>query len=135
DVTLEPRIGDGDRVCRCENMSQQEIGKGMPACTVSSRCRVPLECKRPARELVAYLVVVLSVVLEPEREGVFAVNPGQLFDQLECVVVVGVRTFGVVADPVEPGSVKANERDAPSDRQPALLARYADLGNHVGVEG
>src|SRR5215831_20350054 len=100
----------------------------MPAGSRRAPCGVRLECKRPARELVAYLVVVLPVVLEPEREGVFAVNPRQLFDQLECVIVVGVRTFGVVADPGEAGTVKPYERNSPSNGRPRLLTGYAYLG-------
>ena len=60
--------------------------------------RVRLERELAARELVADLIVVLAVVLESEAEAVLAVNPGDVIDELQSVVVVLIGTVAAVAD-------------------------------------
>src|SRR5947207_7658658 len=134
DVALELRGGDGDRIRGCENISQQEFGEGVPAGSGGAPCGVRLECKRTARKLVAHLVVILPVVLEPKPEGVLAVDPRQLVNQLQGVIVAAVRTLGAVAQLLESGSAKRYSRNSPSDRCHALLARYAHGRNDIRVK-
>src|SRR5262245_14499706 len=120
DVALELGVGDRDRIRGYEKISQQEVGEGVPivrrsGVTTRTSCRVVLDCKRPARELVAYLVVILPVVLEPEPERVLTVNPRQLVDKLKRVIVVFVRSFGAIAETGESCSGKAYGRNSPGD--------------------
>src|SRR5215471_6428019 len=130
DVALEPSIGDSDRDGGLVKVSQQEVGEGIPG-----SCRVAgLEYKLSAGELVAHLIVVLPVVFEPKLESVLAVDPGQLVQELQGVVVVGKRTVGAVADSGERGSVENDVRNSPGYRSTALLIRYAQPRNDIGVK-
>src|SRR5262249_11804690 len=109
-------------------------GEGMTAGSRGTPCGIGLKHKLPARELVANLIKVLPVVLEPKPEGVLAADPGQLVHELQSVIVVGERTFRTIAHSVESGSVKRDARNSPSDRRPTLLIWKGQVGNDIGVE-
>src|SRR5690348_7196690 len=78
---------------------------------------------------------MLSVKLAPEGEGVLAMYPGQLIDELQSAVVDCERSVVGVADPGEPSPVKHHVRNSPSDRVSGVLTRDSDLGNNVVGEG
>src|SRR5262249_34718846 len=129
DVALELRVGDGDGIGRRENIAQQEFGEGIAAGSLWALGGVRLEREQPARELVADLVVVLPVVLKTECEAVLPVEPGHLVHELQRVVVVGEGAVVGVANPGEPGPIKADVGNSPGDRIAGILAWYTDLGN------
>src|SRR5581483_10738656 len=98
-------------------------------------CRVRLECKLSAGELVSDLVEVLTAILETKTQAVLAVSPRDIIDKLERVVVDGIRTVLRVADGDEAVPGKGGERNAPGDRGPSLQTRNADRRNRVDVVG
>src|SRR2546423_7145301 len=133
DVPLKFRIRNGCRICGHEEISQQEFGECIAVCAGS---RVPrgkgLECKHTARKLVPELVEVLAVVLKPEGESVFPMDPGELVENLERIVVIGEWTVVGIADGV--GcifSIEYNVWNSPSDRGTRGLVRNADVRNCV----
>ena len=69
-----------------------------------------------------------------------AVDPGQLVDELQRVIVTGVRTVGDIAylresnSTKESGSIKRYGRNSPRDGGPAFLARNSHGGNDIGVK-
>ena len=77
---------------------EQEFGEGVAAGRVAGSRGVRLENELAARELVAHLVEILPVVFESRSGRCACLDPGQVVDQLQGVVVVGVRTVGAVAD-------------------------------------
>ena len=62
-------------------------------------------------------------------------DPGQLIDELQGVVVDCEGTVVGVADPGEPAPVKHDVRNSPGDRIARILVRDADLGNHIQTAG
>src|SRR5579863_7069205 len=74
--------------------------------------------------LIAELVEILAFIFEPEFQGVLALDPGQVIDQLRSVVLVLVGVVGIVADAAETVSVETLAGDAPLDRR-----AWAQIGN------
>src|SRR5262249_47313212 len=134
DVALESPSGNGNRDGRLVKLPEQEIGEGISAGSGGAPCGVGLEHKLAARELVSDLIEILPVVLEPKSERVLASDPGQFVHELQRIVVVSERTLGAVAQSGESGSAKRYARNSPSDRRPALLVRYAQARNDIGVK-
>ena len=90
---------------------------------------VGLEGELAARELVADLVVMLAPEFAAEAERVLAADPGEIVDELERVVVVGVRAFGAVADAAV--ADQGDVRDAPLHGVARFETGNADFADHV----
>src|SRR5437667_1431419 len=93
-VALELGISNSRRRCGLEKVPQQELGEPVAAGLLASDGvgkralrGERLECEHTARELISKLVEVLPVVLESERERVFAMDPGKLVNKLQRVVI------------------------------------------------
>ena len=96
-----------------KNVAHVAMEKGIP--TVTS-----FFGRRLAREFAA------------ETESVLAFDPRKSVNELEVVIVVGVRPFRAVAD----GAVadQRNVRNSPRYWCPTREVRNADLAHHVGIE-
>ena len=73
--------------------------------------RPSVERERPARELVAHLVVVVEPDVRAHLERVPPAEPRQVVGELEHFVPVGVGPFRAVAKPAHPGD--ADRRNTP----------------------
>src|SRR4029453_3961225 len=115
DVAFELSLGDGQRDTRPERLAEQELGEGIAA---GIGRRIPgakrLELEAATGELVADLVEVLPGELGTDADGVASLQPGQLVDELQRVVVDRKRAVGDVTDAIEPGERDAG--NAPGDR-------------------
>ena len=134
DVADEFSLGDGQRDARPERLAEQELGEGVAAGVVR---RVPgakrRELEAAAGKLVADLVEVLPGVLSADADGVASLQPGQLVDELQRVVVDGERAVGDVTDSVEPGERDA--RNAPRDRVAGFQVRDLQIADHIVGKG
>ena len=132
DVALELRIGNGGRICRHENVSQQEFGEGVAAVPFAGFVvAFGWKVNTPRENWLPIWLKFCRLYSNPKREGVLAMDPRQLVNELQCVVVVCERTIVGVADAGEPTPVEYDVRNSPGDRSAGILVRDADVGNHI----
>ena len=133
-VGAELRLGDRDRRLGLIELAQQEAGEGIAA-GLGERVLRGLQVERPlaASELVAHLVVLVAADFAAEAEGVLAANDGSVVEELQRVVLVLVRAFGIVAD-----AAVVDQRyvgHAPLHGRAAGEARDLELIDYVAAEG
>src|ERR1019366_5526644 len=114
-------------------IAERELGKRIASGFGRTLGRVGLERRLTSGKLVTHLVEVLAVVFEAEAQAVFAVSPGYIVDQLECVVVDEIGTVLRVADGGEAIPRKGRQRNAPRDRGAGLEVRHPQSGNRIDV--
>ncbi len=133
-VAQEFGAGDGDGGLGLVEIAEQVIAKGVAAGLGHGILGgVGLEGELAAGKLVADLIVVLAAELASEAEGVIAADPGEVVDELQRVVVVGVRPLGAVADAAVVGQRDVGK--APLHGISALEAGNADGADGVLREG
>ena len=132
----EPRRRERDRHFRHALIAEQEIGeRGRPRRRHAREGTggAPVEAERPARELIAVLVELVEPDRATQLERVRAADPGQVVDELEHLVAVGVRALGAVAEAVV--SRDADGRNAPRLRWSRRDAGNGQLGHDVARVG
>src|SRR5262249_1851201 len=119
-----------DRHFGLVHLSDQESGEGISAGLIE-RVLGGLRVERPlaARELVAYLIVLIVANLPPKAEAVLAPNQGGVVDELRGVVLILVRPLCIVAEAAVVHQADVGE--APLYGWSALESGDADFVDHI----
>src|SRR5262245_3191344 len=81
-------------------VSQKKICKGVPTAASWTSASGWLKPERAPGELIAHLVILVLAQLTTKPERVFSFGPGKVIGQLVGVILINVRSFGIIAKAV-----------------------------------
>ena len=87
-IALKICVGDRDGNSRLIQIAQQKLRERVAAGMGGTLRCIGLEYEIAAGKLIAHLIEILAVVFEAEAERMFALNPGNVVDKLQRVVLI-----------------------------------------------